>query len=149
MKANKALIIKSAELGILRTLEEFLVEPLKPGRLKARFEFVKMIVDGELSRIYKNDNHFFGDNKDEIKMYLMTLSDALHWIEGETHIGSVVSFCLSFLDRSPSVYNTKLIKYLTDIMEYYERQNNITYRDIYNGKEFDAHWKLISELMGE
>lgn len=149
MKANKELIIKTAELGILRSMESFLVEPLKPGRLKTRFEFIKMIVDSELRSIKKKDKDFFIDNKGEITAYLQTLSDALHWIDGETHIGSVVSFCLSFLKRSNSVYDKKLNMYLLDILEYYERVNEVTYREIYDGKEFDANWKLISEMMGE
>ncbi len=149
MKSSKALIIKTAELGILRSMESFLVEPLKPGRLKARFEFVKMIVDTELRAIKEQDKDFFVDNKKEITVYLQTLSDALHWIDGETHIGSVVSFCLSFLKRSNSVYDKKLNVYLLDILEYYERVNEVTYREIYDGKEFDANWKVIQEMMGE
>lgn len=149
MKANKALIIKTAELGILRSMESFLVEPLKPGRLKARFEFIKMIVDSELRAIRAHDKDFFVDNKKEITVYLQTLSDALHWIGGETHIGTVVSFCLAFLDRSKSIYDKKLVEYLSDILDYYERKDKISYQDIYNGKEFDENWKIIGEMMGE
>lgn len=149
MRANKDLIIKAAELGILRSLESFLLEPLKPGRLKTRFEFVKMIVDGELAYIKKYDEDFFIDNKNVIGTYLQTLADALHWKGGKTHIGTAVSFCLTFLDRSKSVYDKKLKEYLCDILEYYERADNLNYRDLYKGREFDEHWKLISEMMGE
>jgi len=145
--ANKALIIRAAELGILRSLESFLLVPLKPGRLKTRFEFVKMIVDGELAIIKRRNKHFFEDNKEEIKLWLDTLSDALHWHEGETHIGTAVSFCLAFLERSKSTYDKKLFEYLTDILDYYERQDNLTYKDIYNGKEFDLNWQIIGAMM--
>ncbi|MDP8268307.1 MAG: hypothetical protein P9L97_06210 [Candidatus Tenebribacter davisii] len=146
MKADKELIIRAAELGIIRSMESFLVEPLKPGRLKTRFEFIKMLVDVELCQIKMMDKNFFADNEAGIKIWLETLSDALHWIDGETHIGSVVSFCLAFLERSKSAYDKKLTEYLSDILDYYERQDNITYRDIYNGKEFDENWKLIGEM---
>ncbi len=149
MKANKSLIIKTAELGILRSMESFLVKPLKPGRLKTRFEFIKMIVDSELRAIRKQDENFFVDNKEEITIYLQTLSDALNWVNGETHIGTVISFCLAFLERSKSIYDKKLNEYLFDILDYYERQDNITYRDIYNGEEFDKSWKIIQEMMKE
>jgi hypothetical protein len=149
MKADKALIIRAAELGILRSMESFLVKPLKPGRLKTRFEFIKMIVDSELSIIRTHDKYFFVDNKKDITIYLQTLSDALNWIDGETHIGSVVSFCLTFLERSKSVYDKKLNEYLFDILDYYERKDNITYKDIYNGREFDNNWKIISEMMDQ
>jgi len=149
MNSNKEIIIKAAELGILRSMESFLVEPLKPGRLKTRFLFIRMIVDEELIHIRKQDKNFFISNKREITIYLQTLSDALHWVDGKTHIGTVVSFCLSFLDRSKSVYDKKLTEYLFDILDYYERADEVTYRDIYNGKEFDVNWKIISEMMGE
>ena len=99
--------------------------------------------------IRKQDENFFVDNKEEITIYLQTLSDALNWVNGKTHIGTVISFCLAFLERSKSVYDKKLNEYLFDILDYYERVNEVTYKDIYDGKEFDENWKLIGEMMNE
>lgn len=149
MKVEKALIIRTAELGIIRSMESFLEEPLKPGRLKTRFEFVKMIIDRELRIIRDNTPLFFVDNRTEIEVYLNTLSDAIHWVGGETHIGAVVSFCLEFLKRSVSIYDPKLEQYLNEILDYYERVNESTYRELYAGKEMDKNWKIISEMMND
>lgn len=145
MKAPKEDIIKAAEMGILRTLENFLAEPLKPGRLKKRFLFIRMIVDAELAKLFKKDKNFYVDNKEEITTYLNLLSDAVHWEKNETHIGSVISFCLSFLERSETKYPSELYQYLNDIIDYYERAGNLIFKDMFNGAEFDEHWKKIKE----
>ncbi len=149
MKADKAVIMKAAELGILLSMEDFLFHPLKPGRLKTRFEFVRMIVNEELAKMRKNNPNIFTDNKEEINICLTILHDALPWVKGETHIGSVISFCLSFLEKSPTIYDPKLYKYLNEMLDYYERNDNINCRDIYIGTEFDNHWQKIKELYGE
>ena len=149
MIADKALIIKAAELGLLRSIESFLLVPLKPGKLKTRFVFVQLIVDAELRKIREHDQYFFPHNKAEITVYLNTLSDALYWKGGETHIGTVIAFCLAFLERSKTVYDKKLTVYLTEMLDYYERADEVTYKDIFNGEEFDRNWKMIEEMMND
>jgi hypothetical protein len=70
MKADHALLMKLAELGIMRSMPDFLGEPLKPGRLRARFMEVEFIVDCELRQLKKDDPKVFTDNLQDITAYL-------------------------------------------------------------------------------
>jgi len=149
MIANKELIIKAAELGILRSMEGFLQEPLKPGRVKARFEMIRMFVDMHLKEVYEQCPDFYRDNKEDITTYLNLLSDSIPWIKGETHIVSVISFCCAFLERSKTKFNPKMYVHLNEIMGYYERAGNVSYKDIYNGSEYDKHWQRIKDCSND
>jgi len=62
-KLNKELLMKLAELGILKSMHSFLGEPLKPGRLRGKFVEVEYIVGNELQKIYNQDPDIFIDNK--------------------------------------------------------------------------------------
>lgn len=147
MKASHELLMKAAELGILRSMEDFLAEPLKPGRLKRRFMEVLIIVDGSLRQLYTDDPNFFFDNKEEVAIYLEKFGKIMN-INAETkadiHIGSVVAFCLCFLEDTKTVYPQKLYHYLQDILDYYERGENINFSDFWKGTKFYEEWENIN-----
>jgi len=147
MKASKKDIIKASELGILRSLPDFLIEPLKPGRLKRKFMEVALIVDSELRKIYQNNNSFFTDNKEELAKHLTKFGEITEWGNSKDgiHIASVVSFCLAFLEVSESKFTPKLIEYLTDIMDYYERAGNLNHDDMWTGQKLNNRWNEINK----
>ncbi|MHA1658062.1 MAG: hypothetical protein ACTSUT_02930 [Promethearchaeota archaeon] len=152
MKANHELLLKLAELGILKSMSDFLKEPLKPGRLRTRFMEIQFIVDLELQKIYKQDPNVYQDNKEELSLYLEKFGQILTNNKRKTpedlHVASVVCFCLSFLETSKTVYNKKLYTYLNDIIDYYERQNNVMYKDFRQGQSFYEKWEKIGGKLG-
>ena len=148
MKANHEVLIKAAELGIMRSMPDFLASPLQVGRLRNKFEQVGMIVDFELRKLYAQDEHFFRDNKEEIGAYLnkfgMIMGNNAQE-RSKIHIVSVVGFCLMFLEESKSTYPEKLFEHLKDILDYFEREKEVNYSDFWKGKNFYDEWSLLNE----
>lgn len=145
MKADTALIRKASELGILRSLPDFLLEPLKPGRLKRYFNEVGIIIDSELQKIYRQNPNFFIDNKQELADYLDNFGRIVTWKKEVTHVGSVVAFCLAFLEDSTSTYPDKLYGSLMTILDYFERADNIKYSDFWKGGVFHEKWEALEK----
>jgi hypothetical protein len=145
MKATDKKIRYVTELGILKTIPDFLVEPLKPGRLRNAFLEVEYLVDKELKAIYQIDPDFFPDNKNAIAYYLEEFGQKAQWIGKETHVASVVSFCLAFLETSEYNYPDKLFESLNKIIDYFERAGNIQPEDLYNAENFENVWKSIKK----
>ena len=143
MKADDITLKKAAELGILRSMPDFLQEQLKPGRLKRRFMEIGIIIDGELRKIYNYNPTFFTDNKQELTVYLERFGKVTEWGDEKknVHIASVVAFCLAFLEVSKSNFNPKLIELLTDILDYYERADKLKYSDLWDGAIFSDKWE--------
>ena len=148
MKANHELLIKAAELGILRSMPDFLEVKPGPGRLRRRFEEVGMIVDAELRKIYANDPNFYSDNVKEMGVYLEKFGIIIGFgdVKKKTdiHIASIVSFCLCFLEETKSNYPEKLYRYLNDILDYYQRADNMEFQDFTMGVNFNDEWEKIS-----
>jgi hypothetical protein len=145
MKANNKQIKFVVELGILKTIQDHLKEPLKPGRLRSAFFEVEHLVGIELTKIYQKDPNFFPDNKSAIAYYLHEFGKKANWIDNETHVASVVSFCLAFLETSEYKYPEKLFENLNKIVDYYERAGFISYKDLTNAEDFENIWKNIPD----
>lgn len=145
MKATTKQIRYVTELGILKTIPDFLVEPLKPGRLRNAFMEVEYLVDKELKKIYQKDPNFFPDNKNAIAYYLEEFGQKAKWIGNETHVASVVSFCLAFLETSEYNYPDKLFESLNKIIDYYERAGYINTDDLINAEGFQNVWETIED----
>lgn len=147
MKADHELLVKLAELGILRSMPDFLEKPLKPGRLRARFMEVGFIVDNELKKVFANDQDVYTDNLEEITVYLEKFGKIMNvkdLAKADIHVASVVCFCLNFLEDTKTIYPSKLYEYLKDIIDYYERVDNIKHSDFMNGKLFHEEWEKIN-----
>lgn len=147
MKVSHETLVKLAELGIMRSIPDFLEEPLKPGRLKRLFGDIIFIVDQELAKIYKFNGNIFEDNISEITKYVNRFGDILHkggLQKEDIHVASVVCFCLSFLKDSKSKYPDELNKYLVDVVDYYERVDNASYIDFMKGRNFYEEWEMIN-----
>lgn len=152
MKASHELLMKLAELGILRSMPDFLGEPLKPGRLRGRFMEIEFIVDNELKRIFADDPNVYKDNILSITAYLEKFSkimNADNLAKEDIHVASVVCFCMSFLDTTKTKYPEKLYEYLKDIIDYYERADKIKHSDFMKGRTFHEEWELVSDTIGD
>ena len=145
MRASNQEIKFVAELGILKTIPDFLTQPLKPGRLRAAFVEVEHYVDMELTKIYSRNKTFFQDNKKAITYYLDEFGKKAKWIGNETHVGSVISFCLAFLETSQYKYPDKLFESLNKIIAYYERAGYINTDDLVNAENFQNVWTTIED----
>ena len=147
MKANHDLLIKLAELGILRSMPDFLEEPLKPGRLRARFMEISFIVDNELKNVFINDPDVYKDNLLEIAAYLEKFGKIMNvgnLEKKDIHVASVVCFCMSFLEDTKTKYPEKLSEYLKDIIDYYDRVDNIKHDDFVSGRSFHEKWEKLN-----
>ncbi len=147
MKADHNMLMKLAELGILRSMPDFLGEPLKPGRLRARFMEIEFIVDNELKRVFANDPNIYKDNLSEITAYLEKFGKIMNvdnLEKADIHVASVVCFCMSFLETTKTKYPKKLYEYLKDIIDYYERADNIKHSDFMSGRTFHKEWERIN-----
>jgi Asp-tRNA(Asn)/Glu-tRNA(Gln) amidotransferase C subunit len=145
MKISNEEIKHIAELGILKTIPDFLTKPLHPGRLKKAFMEVDYLVNKELKIIYSRNPNVYADNKNAIAYYLDAFGKAANWIGNETHVASVVSFCLAFLETSNFSYPDKLFDSLNKIIDYYERAGNIDTEDLINAEGFQNVWETIPE----
>jgi len=149
MKADHKTLMKAAELGIMRSLPDFLAVKPKMGRLRRRFEEVGMIVDFELKKMYSQNNHLFTDNKDEMAVYLEKFGKIMGFgnVKKKTdiHVASIISFCLCFLENTQSNYPAKLSVYLQDMLDYYERADNMKYSDFTVGVNFNAEWEKLKQ----
>ncbi|MCP4374053.1 MAG: hypothetical protein GY797_39000 [Deltaproteobacteria bacterium] len=148
MKANHELLVKAAELGILRSMPDFLEVKPGPGRLRRRYEEVGMIVDQELKKIYVGDPNFYSDNKAEMAVYLEKFGMIIGFGDVKSnvdiHIASIVSFCLCFLEETKSKYPKKLYEYLNDILDYYQRADKMEFKDFTMGVNFNDEWEKLN-----
>ena len=147
MKADHTLLMKAAELGILRSIPDFLGEPIKPGRLRGRFMEIEFIVDSELKKMYAKDPNLYVDNVQEMTAYLEKfgkIMNADNLAKEDIHVASVVCFCLSFLEDTKTNYTPKLIEYLKDVLDYYERAENMVFSDFMKGRNFHEEWEKIN-----
>lgn len=145
MKISNEEIKHIAELGILKTIPDFLVEPLKPGRLKSAFLEVEYLVNKELQFFYFGNPNVYEDNKEAITYYLDAFGKAANWIGEETHVGAVVSFCLAFLETSHYNYPGELFDSLNKIVDYFERAGHIATEDFINAEGFQNVWETIPD----
>ena len=145
MKISNHEVKHIAELGILKTIPDFLVKPLKPGRLKGAFVAVEFLINKELQKIYSKNPNVYRDSKDAIAYYLDEFGKQANWIGNETHVGSVISFCLAFLENSNFSYPEKLFKNLNKIVDYYERAGHLQNDDLVNAENFQNVWITISD----
>jgi hypothetical protein len=142
------LVIRAAELGVLKSLPDMLDRRLKPGRLRSRFDEVRAIVQGQLVHIKKYYPNFFEKHKTSVTQYLAMLGDITGWEEKPTDIAEVVSFCVAILERSGTRHPEVLLKSLNDILDYYERDAKvgIDYRSLFNGDLQERKWARLKEL---
>lgn len=149
MKAEKDQIIKAARLGILRSMPDFLEKPLKVGRLRTKFETISLLVDGELGKLKKFNRDFFIDNKKEIEECLAKFGAVAGWTcpKEEIHVASVAAFCMAMLeDINNRTYVKKILENLKDIVNYYDRVDNISYSDMWKGNKFQHIWNNLNEI---
>jgi hypothetical protein len=134
-----------AELGILKTIPDFLEEPLKPGRLKRIFIEIDSLINIELKKIVRKNPTFYKDNKSALAYYLNQFGKEANWIGKGTHVASVISFCLAFLEVSNYKYPDKLFELLNDAVDYFERVGNIEQDDLFNAENFINVWTNIPD----
>jgi hypothetical protein len=145
MKATHDELVHAAELGIMRSIPDFLEHDLKPGRLKRLFLEIGMIVDGELRKIYHTNTTFFEDNKEELAEVLEQFGKITVWGEdkNEVHVSSVIAFCLAILEHTKSKYTPKLIELFVDVLDYYERVQDLDHKDLWEGEQFEKSWSSL------
>jgi hypothetical protein len=147
MKASHNTLIKLAELGILKSLQSFLTEPLKPGRLRTKLQAIDFFVSNQLDLIYARNPNIFIQNKEEIAAYLEKFNLIMHkniLERKDIHIVSVVLFCISFLKETKTQYPKELVENLNDIVDYYTRQDNIIYVNFMMGRNFTEEWEKLN-----
>jgi len=91
---------------------------------------------------------FFTDNQKELGVYLEKFGIIMGFgdVKKKTdiHIASVVSFCLCFLENTKSNYPKKLYENLNDILDYYQRADNMEYKDFTIGVNFSIEWEKLN-----
>jgi hypothetical protein len=95
--------------------------------------------------VYNKNPDFYKDNKTAIAYYLDAFGKKANWIGKETHVASVVSFCLAFLESSTYKYPDKLFESLNKVIDYYERAGHIDTEDLTNAEGFQNVWETIED----
>jgi len=67
------------------------------------------------------------------------------WWRNPIHVGSLISFCLGFLENSPFKYNPRIEETLNKIAEHLEQNNELKYQDIQTGTEIINTWQKVYE----
>jgi len=145
-KADHALLMKAAELGIISSLQSYLSEPLKPGRLKRLFMEVTLMADFELKTLNSKNPNFFIDNRTECAIYLEKMGLIINigdLKKEQIHIALIVSFCVFFLKTTESKYSPNLLNCLNDIYDYYIRGGVQAYGILWQDRNFNDEWEKL------
>jgi len=132
-----------AEIGILKTIPDFLKEPPKEGRLKRIFTEIDFILNKILQKKVRKNPNYYKDNVKGLAYYLDKFGHEAKWIGEETHVASVISFCLVFLEQSQEKYPEKLFTLLNELIDYYERVGHIKFEDFKIAEDFAEVWQNI------
>jgi hypothetical protein len=147
MKASHSQLVKLAELGILKSLQSFLTEPLKPGRLRTKLQDIDFFVTNQLNLMYAKDPNIFIQNKKEIAAYLEKFNNIMHGNKlgkkERYHITTIVHFCLSFLKETKTIYPKELTQNLESIIDYYSRTGFVDV-DLMVNRNFNEEWSKLN-----
>jgi len=147
LKASHNTLVTLSELGILKSLQSFLKEPLKPGRLRTKLQNIDFFVTNQLNGMFARDNNIFIQNKKEIEIYLKKFNQIMskdNQKKEDIHISSIVLFCISFLEETKTIYPKELILNLKNVVDYYLRQDNSIYVDFMIGRNFQEEWQKLN-----
>jgi len=130
----------TAELAFIKAVYLFSEKKLKEGRLKNRFEKLAKEVD----RLLDNKPKLGKYDKYVAEKRVELFSKKVGWIGKQRHIVSIISFCLALIDESDFNYSKhapKIIQYLNDIYQYFERGKDAKLLCCLSGSIAHEKWK--------
>ena len=65
------------------------------------------------------------------------------WWGNAAHLGSLISFCLDMLEKSPFTYNPRILETLLQIAEHLENGKELSYENIQAGTVIADSWQKI------
>lgn len=65
------------------------------------------------------------------------------WWKNQTHVGSLISFCLDMIEHSPFRYNPMIEKTLCKIAEHLENGKELHQQSMIEGKNIAESWQKI------
>ncbi len=108
------------ELAYIRAVPDMLHGTLKNGRLKNLYRKLQIACDNEFRRLPELNNV----ELEQVKGLLLQFSAATGWERKPRHISTLLSFCADMLERSQYDHSPKILKTLTDIIDYYARKED-------------------------
>lgn len=61
----------------------------------------------------------------------------------QKHVGTLVSFCLSLIEKSDEEFDDKIVKMLNLICDYYERVGDLHHASMWSGDLASERWESI------
>ena len=127
------------ELALIRSIPDLMVGELKPGRLKNLMSTLQSAVDIDLGKLCR------AINPSDIAKIQDILEQFKHVAKfgKQKHVGTIVSFCLSLIERSDEDFDDKIVKMLNLIADYYERVDDLHVASMWSGDLASERWESI------
>lgn len=136
---NKDKLKHVTELALIRSIPDLMVGELKQGRLKNLMSTLQAAVDIELGKLCVMPGP--GDI-DKIESLLENFKNLAKFGK-QKHIGTLVSFCLSLIEKSDKEFGDKIVKLLNLICDYYERVGDLHTASMWSGDLASERWNSI------
>jgi len=127
------------ELGLIRSIPDLMVGKMKPGRLKNLMARLQAAVDIDLGKIAMT---LSTSDAYKIKDILDNFEHVSRFGK-QKHVGTMVSFCLAFIEKSDREFNEKIIETLNQICDYYERVGDLHVASMWSGDLACDKWENI------
>lgn len=127
------------ELGLIRSIPDLITDELKPGRLKNLMYKLQAAVDLDLGKIA---NALTRSEWDRIESILNEFKMVARFGK-QKHVGTIVSFCLSIIEKSNHKFNDKIIETLNHICDYYERVGDLHVASMWSGDLACEKWESL------
>ena len=124
-----------AELALVNSVPTMFKEGLKKGRLKSQFDKMSRITNKELRKFHLNDDQF-----NWLAGKLDAFGEACGWHGKERHAATIVSFCISLVDRSDK-FPQGVMDAMNNVIDYYERAGNLPYQSCWAGDIAMKKWE--------
>jgi len=127
------------ELGLIRSIPDLMVGELETGRLKNLMARLQAAVDIELGKLAvtlsTRDAHKIKSILDEFEIVAK--------FGKQKHVGTLVSFCLAFIEKSDRDFDDHIVEVLNLICDYYERVGDLHVASSWSGDLASERWDSI------
>ncbi len=129
------------ELVLIRSIPDLMVGELKQGRLKNLMYTLQFAVDVELGKLCRKPGAVDVDKIEDLLNQFKTVAK----FGKQKHVGTLVSFCLSIIEKSDKEFDSNIIETLNLICDYYERVGDLHVASMWSGDLASERWESIFE----
>lgn len=127
------------ELALIRSIPDLMTSKLKNGRLKNLMLRLQAAVDIDLGKLCGK----IGPTDIKKIEFILENFKSVAKFGKQKHVGTLVSFCLSLIEKSDREFNEKIVETLNLICDYYERVGDLHVASMWSGDLASERWESI------